>query len=227
MTVADQTREPQYQAHVALRDSQGLSRLGLRANAAWHADPKRLGIVLARYKFVAKMLSGKQRVLEVGCGDGWASRVVRQEVESLVGIDFDPVFVDNARAGMEPPWEFEVRVHDMQERPVDGSFDAAYALDVLEHIQPSDEDRFIANVAGSLASPGVAIFGLPSLESQPYASPLSREGHVNCKSAPGLKQLMLRHFHEVFIFSMNDEVVHTGFYALAHYLFALCVGKRN
>ena len=197
MTVAEKTREPQYQAHVALRDSQGLSRLGLRANAAWHADPKRLGIVLARYKFVAKMLNGKQRVLEVGCGDGWASRVVRQEVESLVGIDFDPVFVDNARAGMEPPWEFEVRVHDMQERPVDGSFDAAYALDVLEHIQPSDEDRFIANIAGSLASPGVAIFGLPSLESQPYASPLSREGHVNCKSAPDLKQLMLRHFHEV------------------------------
>ena len=38
---------------------------------------------------------------------------------------------------------------------------------------------------------------------------------------------MLRHFHEVFIFSMNDEVVHTGFYPLAHYLFALCVGKRQ
>ena len=90
-----------------------------------------------------------------------------------------------------------------------------------------DEDRFLANLAGSLAPPGVAIIGLPSLESQPYASPLSHEGHVNCKSAPDLKRLMLRHFHEAFIFSMNDEVVHTGFYALAHYLFALCVGKRR
>lgn len=222
----DETRERQYQAHVALRDAQGLSRLGLRANAAWHADPKRLGIVLARYKFVAKMLSGKTRVLEVGCGDAWASRVVRQEVESLVGVDFDPVFVDDARAGMQPPWEFEVRVHDMLERPVDGPFEAAYALDVIEHIPPGDEDRFLANIAGSLVSPGVAIVGLPSLESQVYASPLSKEGHVNCKSAPDLKRVMLRHFHEVFIFSMNDEVVHTGFYALAHYLFALCVGKR-
>ena len=38
--MSDRTREPQYQAHVALRDAQGLSRLGLRANAAWHADPK-------------------------------------------------------------------------------------------------------------------------------------------------------------------------------------------
>jgi 2-polyprenyl-3-methyl-5-hydroxy-6-metoxy-1,4-benzoquinol methylase len=225
--VTDRTREPQYQTHVALRDSQGLARLGLRANAAWHADPKRLGIVLARYKFVAKMLSGKKRVLEVGCGDGWASRVVRQEIESLVGIDFDPVFVEDARAGMDPRWAFEVRVHDILERPVDGRFDAAYALDVLEHIPARDEDRFIANIAGSIVSPGVAIFGLPSLESQPYASPVSREGHVNCKSAPDLKRVMLGHFHDVFIFSMNDEIVHTGFYALAHYLFALCVGKRS
>jgi SAM-dependent methyltransferase len=225
--MSDRTREPQYQAHVALRDAQGLSRLGLRANAAWHADPRRLGIVLARYKFVAKMLSGKNRVLEVGCGDAWASRVVRQEVASLVGIDFDPVFIEDARAGMQPPWELELRVHDILERPVDPPFDAAYALDVIEHVPQHDEDRFVTNVARSLVAPGVAIFGLPSLESQPYASPLSKEGHVNCKSAPDLKKLMLQYFHDVFIFSMNDEVVHTGFYGLAHYLFALCVGRRG
>jgi len=224
--MADQARERQYQAHVTLRDTKGLNRLGLRANAAWHADPKRLGIVLSRYKFVAKMLSGKERVLEIGCGDGWASRVVRQEVQSLIGIDFDPVFIEDARAGMESPWNFEVRVHDILEGPVDGPFEAAFALDVIEHIARPDEHRFMANIAASLVSPGVAIIGLPSLESQAYASPLSKEGHVNCKSAPDLKQLVLRHFHEAFIFSMNDEVVHTGFYPLAHYLFALCVGRR-
>jgi len=225
--MSDKTYEPQYQAHVALRDAQGLSPLGLRANAAWHADPKRLGIVLSRYKFVAKMLSGKTRVLEVGCGDAWASRVVKQEVDTLIGIDVDPVFIKDARDAMDPKWAFEVRVHDMLGSPVDGAFDALYALDVLEHIHPMNEDRFIANMAASLDAPGVAIVGMPSLESQPYASPLSKEGHVNCKSAPDLKQVMLRHFHDVFIFSMNDEVVHTGFHALAHYLFALCVGKRN
>jgi SAM-dependent methyltransferase len=227
----DKTYEPQYQAHVALRDSKGFTRLGLRANAAWDADPKRLGIVLSRYKFVAKMLSGKPRVLEVGCGDAWASRVVKQELDIdkgiLVGIDIDPVFVNDAIAAMEDGWRFECRVHDMLAGPVAPLFDAAYALDVLEHIAKADEDRFIANIAASLTSPGVAIFGMPSLESQDYASPLSKEGHVNCKSAPDLKELVLRHFHDVFIFSMNDEVVHTGFHKLAHYLFALCVGKRS
>ena len=225
--MADETPEPQYRAHVVLRDTKGLTRLGLRANAAWHADPKRLGIVLARYKFVAKMLSGKKRVLEVGCGDAWASRVVKQEVEMLIGIDIDREFVEDAMAGMEEPWRFECRVQNMLDGPVAPPFDAAFALDVLEHIRAPDEDRFIANLAASLVSPGVAIVGMPSLESQAYASPLSKEGHVNCKSAPDLKRLMLRHFHEAFIFSMNDEVVHTGFYALAHYLFALCVGKSR
>jgi 2-polyprenyl-3-methyl-5-hydroxy-6-metoxy-1,4-benzoquinol methylase len=225
--MADESRERQYQAHLTLRDTKGLSRLGLRANAAWHADPKRLGIVLARYKFVAKMLSGKERVLEIGCGDGWASRVVRQEVQSLVGVDFDPVFIEDARSGMESPWSFELRVHDILEGPVAGPFDAAFALDVIEHIPQADEHRFMTNIAASLTSPGVAIIGSPSLESQAYASPLSKEGHVNCKSAPDLKQLMLQHFHEAFIFSMNDEIVHTGFYPLAHYLFALCVGRRS
>ena len=222
----DKAREAQYQGHITLRDEKGLSTLGLRANAVWHSDPKRLGIVLARYKFVAKMLAGKKRVLEVGCGDAWATRVVKQEVESLLAVDFDPVFVEDARRGLDEQWPFDLAVHDVLAGPVPGAFDAAYALDVLEHIWQSDEDRFVHNLAGSITAPGVLIVGLPSLESQLYASEGSKEGHVNCKSAPVLKALMQKYFHEVFIFSMNDEMVHTGFHKLAHYLFALCVGKR-
>src|SRR5262249_47894355 len=34
--------------------------------------------------------------------------------------------------------------------------------------------------------------------------------------------LLEKYFAHVFIFSMNDEVVHTGFSPMAHYLFALC-----
>jgi SAM-dependent methyltransferase len=224
--MSDKTREAQYQGHITLRDEKGLSPLGLRANAVWHSDPKRLGIVLARYKFVAKMLAGKKRALEIGCGDAWATRVVRQEVDSILAVDFDPVFVEDARRSIQEPWPFDLAVHDILAGPVAGSFDAAFALDVLEHIWQSDEDRFIRNIVDSIAAPGVLILGLPSLESQLYASVGSKQGHVNCKTAVDLKALCAKHFHDVFIFSMNDEVVHTGFYQLAHYLFAVCVGKR-
>jgi hypothetical protein len=59
-----------------------------------------------------------------------------------------------------------------------------------------------------------------------YASKYSKEGHVNCKDQPGLQALMEKFFRNVFIFSMNDEMVHTGYYPMAHYLMALCVGVR-
>lgn len=223
----NKTREPQYQICQEIRAEQGLTKLGLMVNQTWHDDPRRLTFVLARYKFVAKMLSGRHRVLEVGCADAFASRIVRQEVEHLTVIDFDPVFIDDVKARMENRWSFEPLIHDILQGPVPGNFDAAYSMDVLEHIQPKDEDQFMTNVMASLQPQGVFIVGSPSLQSQHYASPPSKAGHVNCKEAPQLRDLMSRYFHNVFLFSMNDEVVHTGFYAMAHYLLAVGCSTKN
>jgi len=221
------TREPQYERCFEVLEESGRSRLGLMTNQVWHDDPKRLAFVLSRYKFVAKMLSGMARVLEIGCGDAFGARLVLQEVGSLTAIDFDPVFVQDAGDRMDARWRFECKLHDILEGPVPGPFDAAYALDVIEHIPNAAEDAFMTNAARSLTDHGVLILGTPSIQSQAYASLPSREGHVNCKDAGGLKQLAGRFFHNVFIFSMNDEVVHTGFYPMAHYLIALCAGKKG
>ena len=54
-----------------------------------------------------------------------------------------------------------------------------YSLDVLEHIAPDQEARFLSNMVAPLKPKGVAIIGTPSLESQTYASVHSRQGHVN------------------------------------------------
>jgi len=218
----DKTREPQYQFLLDLREQHGLTRLGLMSSQTWGVDPKRLLFLLARYKFVAKMLSGRKRVLEIGCADAFGTRVVLQEVGSVTATDFDPVFIEEAKTRPDERWPIELRVHDMLSGPLAENFDGAYALDVLEHIQPEDEERFLHNLTLSLDDRGVAILGMPSLESQVYASEGSKAGHVNCKSGPDLKSVLERYFSFVFIFSMSDEVVHTGFQKMAHYLLALC-----
>lgn len=92
---------------------------------------------------------------------------------------------------------------------------------MLEHIPAEQEDRFLRHLIAGLAPHAAVIIGMPSLESQTYASPPSRAGHINCKSAPDLKILMARYFRHVFLFSMNDEVVHTGYHKMAQYLFVL------
>jgi SAM-dependent methyltransferase len=174
------------------------------------------------------MLSGKQRVLEVGCGDAFGTRIVLQEVGHVCAIDFDPVFVKDVHDRMEERWRFECRVHDILQGPVEGSvFDAAYALDVIEHIPRVSERRFLSNIAQSLREHGVLIIGSPSVQSQAYASAGSKVGHVDCKTGEDLKTLLKFYFQNVFLFSMNDEVVHTGFSPMAHYLIAVCCCKKS
>lgn len=220
------TKEVQYQVIVEAAEQRGVERFGLRSSESWHEDPKHLVFRLARYKFAAKMLAGRKHVLEVGCGDAFGTRIVQAEVGSLTAIDFDPVFIDDVNARMVPRWKFDALVHDMLSGPVPGSFDAVYSLDVLEHINANDEQLFLKNSFGNLDPNGAAIIGIPSLESQTYASPQSKIGHINCKSMPEFKALMQKYFHNVFMFSMNDEVVHTGHHKMAHYLFAVCAGRR-
>src|SRR5262249_50593538 len=115
-----------------LREQKGLARLGLMNNQVWHDDPRRLVFTLSRYKFVAKMLSGRARVLEVGCGDAFGSRIVKQEVKELTVLDFDPVFIADIQERMDPAWSMKCAVHDMLSGPFPGEYDAIYSLDVLE-----------------------------------------------------------------------------------------------
>lgn len=185
----------------------------------WEHDPKTLGFMLARYKFVARMLRYYRNVLEVGCNDGFGARVVRQHVGSLMAVDIDAWAIAGAQARNSPDWPIEFAVHDFLKAPLPG-FDGAYCLDVLEHIQPADEAAFLYNL--SLSAP-VVVIGMPSLESQAYASPGSKEGHVNCKTSDQLRFTVSRYWDRVFMFGMNDEVLHTGFAPMTQYLFALGV----
>lgn len=221
------TVEPQYNCCLDLFQQQGLPSLGLMSGYMWHDDPRHLLFLLSRYKFVAKMLSGRRHVLEVGCADAFGTRVVLQEVEKVTAVDFDPAFVADANRRMDDHWRFKCLVHDLSRQPVPGKFDGAYALDVLEHIPRAQERNFLDHIAQSLTKNSALIIGSPSLQSQAYASEASRRGHVNCKTAPDLKKLLQEFFHNVFVFSMNDEVVHTGYHPMAQYLMALACGKKG
>jgi len=218
--------EPQYNRCIALRERHGLTSLGIMTNQVYYDDPRRLAILLARYKFVAKMLSGRRNVAEVGCGDAFGTRIVMQETGRVVGYDIDRIFVEDIRERQYDRWPVEAHVHDIVLAPLPDRYDGIYSLDVIEHIRRANEHAYLSNLRGSLTANGVLIIGTPSLESQAYASPSSKTGHVNCKTGEELRRLLQQYFENVFVFSMNDEVVHTGFYPMAHYLLALCCASK-
>lgn len=221
------TVEPQYQD---LLENTNNNTLGLMSGHTWTIDPKRLTFTLSRYKFVSKMIKGYNNVLEIGCGDCWASSIVSKEVNHLTAIDIDPIFIDDAKQRVGS--NVRLKIHDMLSGPVYAAdrlpkyFNAAYCCDVLEHISKDDERIFLGNVCLSIGKDGTFICGSPSLESQEYASKLSKMGHVNCKTEDDLRATLKRYFHNVYLFGMNDEVLHTGYGPLCHYRFAICAGAK-
>lgn len=204
------TREPQYRACF----DEPRVTLGHMSSHTYLRDPKRLGMILSRYKFVAQMLHDQPRVAEIGCADAFGSAIVRHAVARLDLFDFDPVW--------------GVPVHNIVDGKLPGrAYDAVFMLDVLEHIAPADEPQAMNNICDSLVRTGVFIAGCPSLESQAYASEQSKAGHVNCRTGDDLRRTMRRFFENVFLLGMNDEVLHTGFAPMCHYLFVLCTGPRH
>jgi len=202
-------------------------RLGTASAQDYVHDPKHLSFAISRYKFVAKMLVGFGHVVEVGCGDGFGAPLVAQGVRELTCTDIDEEQLRDNRARLAVFKNISFEYYDFREKSHRKTADGLYLVDVLEHIFPEEESRFMSNLAPSLTARGVAVIGTPNASADIHASENSKIGHVNLKQGEQLCALCQRYFHNVFMFGMNDEVVHTGFLPMAHYLMALCVGPRE
>jgi 2-polyprenyl-3-methyl-5-hydroxy-6-metoxy-1,4-benzoquinol methylase len=212
-------------------DELGPVRLGTSASYTWRHDPKHILFSLARYKFCSKMLAGKELVLEVGCGDSFCVPIMLQTVGRMHGVDLEDLIIAQNKDYINQFPELRDRylceAHDMLLGPLGKKFDAAFCLDVIEHIPCDKEDLFVRNICQSLVPQGVLIIGTPNVTADQYASPISRAGHINLKSSDRLRELAARHFHNVFSFSMNDEVVHTGYSPMAHFIIVMGVGVKQ
>lgn len=200
------------------------STLGKVAYARWTKDPKTLLFSLSRYKFVSKIMEGRNNLLEAGCGDGWCSGLVAKSVRKLTLTDYDSNFVKEASKTNKNAKNISYKVVDFINQTIEEEiYDGFYCLDVLEHIDKKYESKFIANVIASCKRNSIFVFGMPSIESQSLIQIQNRDpGHINCKTKTELKKSMEEFFEVVITFSMNDEIVHTGHGSMAYYIFAIC-----
>ena len=195
-------------------------------------DPKHVGFVLSRYKFVSKMLSGKSIVLEIGCGDGVGAPIIASTpgVSKVYCLDWDQRNIDgNSSRYSFLSEKVQFVMHDINEMPYDCAekISAAFMIDVIEHVEPKLESRFMENVCDSLSDDAVLITGTPNIFASEWASPQSAAQHINLKSQESLVKLMSRYFQHTFTFAMNDEVLHTGYSKMAHYIWTVSVNPKK
>ncbi len=183
-------------------------------------DPKRFAFVLARYKFSANLACRHRTVLELGCSEGIGTPILAEFSPRYTGVDFDKEAITVAKRN----WGSDkvIFIEDNLLGKVYGTFETVVSMDVVEHVEQAQEHLFFETIINNLETDGIGVIGTPNIASASYASPASQVGHVNMFSAERLKSTLEQYFHNVFLFSVNDEVVHTGFAPMAHYL--ICVG---
>lgn len=190
----------------------------------YHHSPRRFLHSMSYYKFAAKLIGPSKRVLDVACGEGLGTWLLAVENGLAHGLDLDEDAIVHARRNFEDP-RIRFSCENFFEMPLT-TWDAVVNFDLIEHILPENVDGFWQRVTACLEHDGVAIVGTPNLASDTYASPVTRAGHVNLYAGERLTEEMGRYFHHVFLFAANDEVVHTGFLPLAHYLIAVGCRKK-
>jgi 2-polyprenyl-3-methyl-5-hydroxy-6-metoxy-1,4-benzoquinol methylase len=201
--------------------------LGRYTTQAFFDDPACLAFITSRYKFCAKILSGFNTVLEIGCGDGFGGAIVAQRVDKLICTDInEPLLKDNSTR-MTQFSNIHYEYHDFRESPFRKKVDGIYFVDVIEHIFQQEEHDFLSNLSASLNENGICLIGTPNIRADKYASKYSKASHVNLKDYKTLRAIGDKYFNNSLHFGMNDEIVHTGFPQMAHYLWLVCIGPRQ
>lgn len=199
--------------------------LGRYMSYWFEKTPRRALNYLSYYKFAAKMIGKSKKVLDVGCNEGFGTWTIAAECGFAKGIDLDEEAIEIAKMNWRGERIEFCHGDFFEAKPQD--WDAVVSFDVVEHILPSNIEMFFTRIKENLKDDGIAIIGTPNQEGQRYASDVSRKGHVNVYSFERLEEEMSRHFHHVFMFCGNDEVIHTGYPKMAHYLISIGCRKRG
>jgi 2-polyprenyl-3-methyl-5-hydroxy-6-metoxy-1,4-benzoquinol methylase len=190
-------------------------------------DPKHLAFVMGRYKFVAKMIEGRKSALEIGPGDGIGLPMMAQAVEKLHTVDWDQRLIEGNKRRLSAFTNIEHICLDLNKQALNLKVDAVYSVDVIEHLEPENEEQFMLHSVSCLNADGIILTGTPNVTASQYASPQSEAQHINLKSHKELRELTAKYFKNVFMFGMNDEVLHTGYGPMCHYIWALGVGVKD
>ncbi len=137
------------------------------------------------------------KVLELGCGTGFYTRLLAPRVHRIVGIDFSATAIEKAVAqGQADNVQFVIG--DMQNLSMfpDSLFDKILAIDVLEHLSDSQLHTCLGQIARLLYKGGAFVFFTPCgshwIERLKSRNIMIRQirGHVGVRSEAAYRRVM-------------------------------------
>lgn len=145
-----------------------------------------------RARFGMKYLHSSDVVLDLGCGDGYITNILREACGTIIGIDYSEQAILDARS-LYPSADFRhMSCTDLEFRKE--SFDKVICFEILEHLTPLQAEKTIAESLRVLR-PGGTLIGSTPLRSTVQSNP-STYAHIYEYSEAELRDL-LGVFHDI------------------------------
>lgn len=114
-------------------------------------EKKQYKIIESFYNCYAKVKKTKPRILDIGCGIGYDSRILSDFGAKVVGVDFVKKAIETAKTNV-PNAEFHSMdiIHNSLESL--GKFDGAICLETLDYVLPELMHSTLDNIASVMKS---------------------------------------------------------------------------
>lgn len=177
-------------------------------------------------KMIGNLYEPNQKeILDLGYSDGFGTYYAAEYAASVLGVDFDEEAVNYAlKFNTEGGYFLPCRLFLSKKY---GDFHGIVSFDVLEHIYLENEELYMSTILKNLKDTGTFVVGTLSLETQQYSKENITGVHVNVYKGEDFYTMLRQYFHSVYLFTQNDEIIHTGHLRMANYLIAVCSHKKG
>jgi SAM-dependent methyltransferase len=156
---------------------------------------------LVAYRYAAALVAGK-RVLDAGCGEGFATQTLADAATSVVGADYHAEAIGTACSRWQRS-NLAFRVLDLAAAEPDDAFDVVLNFQVIEHIP--DDRGFVSKLARWLKPGGTLMLTTPNKLQSFSENPC----HLREYTADELRALLAAAFSKVELLGVfgNERVV--------------------
>jgi SAM-dependent methyltransferase len=147
---------------------------------------------LARYEFAKAFVNGKS-VLDVACGSGYGSAILKQAgAAKVIGIDISGEAIEYAKMHFHDDG-IEFVIGDAENLSPYRGIEVIISFEPVEHLQRPD--TFLEEIALVLAPHGTLIISTPHRESDMTLSKFPNPFHLREWTLEEFKKLLSKHFH--------------------------------
>lgn len=183
--------------------------LGAHSSYLYKNSPREFIGLMNYYKFAAKMIGFKKRVLDIGCIEGLGTWLLAVECGFAMGIDNSCKSVKRVSQIWKDP-RISFKCADIFSlKP--SLWDAVVSFDVFKQIPRRHFRMFMSSIAGNIAEDGVGVFAAVNRNSYSFKR---------------LEQAVSKVFKYIFLFHMTNELIYAGYSKNAQHLIVLGCKRR-